>query len=112
MQVFNVCTSPVVQHAWDAGQPLAVHGLVYDLRDGLLKSLVCELLGTLGLPASLMACLPACLLACLLAPVAACDSLCAAALCVCTAMPGIMLTGALHCMSFACAAAAVQRPTT
>ena len=38
-QVFNVCTSPVVQQAWDAGQPLAVHGLVYALDDGLLKEI-------------------------------------------------------------------------
>lgn len=36
-QVFNVCTSPVVQSAWDNGQPLAVHGLIYNLEDGLLK---------------------------------------------------------------------------
>ncbi|KAL4443315.1 hypothetical protein ABPG75_011052 [Micractinium tetrahymenae] len=38
-QVFNVCTSPVVQQAWDNGRPLAVHGLVYSLDDGLLKTL-------------------------------------------------------------------------
>jgi carbonic anhydrase len=38
-QVFNVCTSPVVQQAWDSGQPLAVHGLVYSLTDGLLKEI-------------------------------------------------------------------------
>jgi len=38
-QVFNVCTSPVVQSAWDNGQPLAVHGLIYNLKDGLLKNL-------------------------------------------------------------------------
>lgn len=38
-QVFNVCTSPIVQQAWDAGQPLAIHGLVYSLEDGLLKEL-------------------------------------------------------------------------
>lgn len=38
-QVFNVCTSPIVQQAWDAGQPLAVHGLVYALTDGILKQL-------------------------------------------------------------------------
>lgn len=38
-QVFNVCTSPVIQQAWDAGQPLAVHGLVYDLKDGILREL-------------------------------------------------------------------------
>ncbi|EFN51231.1 hypothetical protein CHLNCDRAFT_12412, partial [Chlorella variabilis] len=38
-QVFNVCTSPVVQQAWDAGHQLAVHGLVYSLHDGLLKTI-------------------------------------------------------------------------
>jgi carbonic anhydrase len=38
-QVFNVCTSPVVQQAWDAGQPLAVHGLVYAVKDGILREL-------------------------------------------------------------------------
>jgi len=38
-QCFNVCTSPIVQQAWDAGQPVAVHGLVYDLGDGLLNEL-------------------------------------------------------------------------
>jgi carbonic anhydrase len=38
-QVFNVCTSPVVQQAWDNGQPLAIHGLVYSLEDGLLKEI-------------------------------------------------------------------------
>lgn len=38
-QVFNVCTSPMVQQAWDAGQPLAVHGLVYALSDGILQPL-------------------------------------------------------------------------
>ncbi|PSC73476.1 carbonic anhydrase [Micractinium conductrix] len=38
-QVFNVCTSPIVQQAWNAGQPVAVHGLVYALYDGILKPL-------------------------------------------------------------------------
>ncbi|PSC75414.1 carbonic anhydrase [Micractinium conductrix] len=38
-QVFNVCTSPVVQQAWDAGRLLAVHGLVYQLDNGHLKAL-------------------------------------------------------------------------
>ncbi len=32
-------TSPVVQQAWDSGRALAVHGLVYSLDDGLLKTL-------------------------------------------------------------------------
>lgn len=36
-QVFNICTSPVVQAAWEEGQELAVHGVIYALEDGLLK---------------------------------------------------------------------------
>jgi carbonic anhydrase len=39
-QVFHVCTSPVVQAAWAKGQPLAVVGMIYDLKDGLVSSLV------------------------------------------------------------------------
>ena len=38
-QVFNVCTAPIVQAAWARGQKLAVHGLVYSLKDGLLRPL-------------------------------------------------------------------------
>lgn len=41
-QVCNVCTAPVVQQAWDAGQPLAVHGLVYSISNGLLKCMYSE----------------------------------------------------------------------
>jgi len=33
-QVFNVCSSPVVQSAWDQGQTLSVHGLAYSVGDG------------------------------------------------------------------------------
>ena len=40
-QVFNVCQTTVVQDAWARGQPLAVHGWVYSLKDGLLKDLDC-----------------------------------------------------------------------
>ena len=36
-QVFNVCSSPLVQSAWDQGQTLSVHGLAYAVGDGLLK---------------------------------------------------------------------------
>lgn len=39
-QVFNVCTNPIVQAAWDRGQKLSVHGLIYSPGDGLLKELV------------------------------------------------------------------------
>jgi carbonic anhydrase len=38
-QVVNVCETTIVQDAWDRGQELTVHGLVYDLRDGLLRDL-------------------------------------------------------------------------
>ena len=38
-QVFNVCTSPVVQAAWERGQKLSVHGAIYSLSDGLLREL-------------------------------------------------------------------------
>ena len=38
-QVVNVCRTTVVVDAWDRGQPLQVHGWIYDLRDGLLKDL-------------------------------------------------------------------------
>lgn len=34
-QCFHLCTSPVVQNAWDQGQEINVYGLVYGLRDGL-----------------------------------------------------------------------------
>lgn len=38
-QVFNVCTSPVVQSAWKSGQKLAIHGLVYNVHNGRLEVL-------------------------------------------------------------------------
>jgi carbonic anhydrase len=38
-QVGNVALSTVVQDAWARGQPVAVHGCVYGLQDGLLKNL-------------------------------------------------------------------------
>ncbi len=34
-QARHVCETTVVQDAWLRGQPLAVHGLIYGLRDGL-----------------------------------------------------------------------------
>lgn len=40
-QVSNVCYTTIVQNAWERGQPLAVHGWVYSLKDGLLKDLGC-----------------------------------------------------------------------
>jgi carbonic anhydrase len=38
-QVGNVALSTVLQDAWARGQPVAVHGWVYGVRDGLLKDL-------------------------------------------------------------------------
>ena len=38
-QVVNVSQTTVVRDAWSRGQELAVHGWIYDLRDGLLRDL-------------------------------------------------------------------------
>jgi carbonic anhydrase len=38
-QVKNVGDSTVVRDAWRSGQELAVHGWIYDVRDGLLRDL-------------------------------------------------------------------------
>lgn len=38
-QVINVSQTTVVRDAWARGQAVAVHGWVYDLRDGLLRDL-------------------------------------------------------------------------
>jgi carbonic anhydrase len=38
-QVVNVCRTTIVQGAWERGQALAVHGVAYGLRDGLLRPL-------------------------------------------------------------------------
>ena len=38
-QVANVKGTTIVQDAWERAQDLTVHGVVYDLRDGLLRDL-------------------------------------------------------------------------
>jgi carbonic anhydrase len=38
-QVLNVGRTTIVQDAWATKQPLTVHGWIYDVRDGLLRSL-------------------------------------------------------------------------
>ena len=40
-QVLNVCHTTIVQGAWTRGQPLWIHGWVYDLSTGMLKDLDC-----------------------------------------------------------------------
>ena len=38
-QVVNVSQTTIVRDAWARGQPLDVHGWIYDLHDGLLRDL-------------------------------------------------------------------------
>jgi len=38
-QALNVCRTTVVKDAWNRGQQVAVHGLIYSVADGLLKDL-------------------------------------------------------------------------
>lgn len=38
-QVANLCYTTIVQDAWGRGQELAIHGLIYGLKDGLIKDL-------------------------------------------------------------------------
>ena len=44
-QVRHVCHTTIVEDAWRRQQPLAVHGWIYDLRDGLLRDLRCTTTG-------------------------------------------------------------------
>jgi carbonic anhydrase len=38
-QVGNVCQTTIVRDAWERGQALSVHGWIYGLKDGFLRSL-------------------------------------------------------------------------
>jgi carbonic anhydrase len=38
-QASNVCRTTIVQDAWRRGQPLAIHGWIYRLRNGLIRDL-------------------------------------------------------------------------
>lgn len=38
-QVNNLCKTSIVQGAWDRGEKVNVHGIVYDIENGLLKDL-------------------------------------------------------------------------
>ncbi len=38
-QVTNVCRTTIVQEAWERGQNVEVHGVVYGLEDGVLRDL-------------------------------------------------------------------------
>ena len=39
-QIYNLSETPVVQQAWARGRRPILHGLVYDIREGLLRELV------------------------------------------------------------------------
>jgi len=58
-QVANVCQTTIVRDAWDRGQPLAVHGWVYGLKDGLLRDLATTVLRPEEAPAAYQAALAA-----------------------------------------------------
>lgn len=42
-QVGNVCKLQAVQNAWNNNQPLAVHGMIYRISDGMLHDLNCSI---------------------------------------------------------------------
>ncbi|HET9414511.1 MAG TPA: carbonate dehydratase [Pseudolabrys sp.] len=45
-QVANVCQTTIARDAWERGQPLAVHGWIYGLQDGLLRDLNTTVIAT------------------------------------------------------------------
>jgi carbonic anhydrase len=49
-QVANVCQTTIVRDAWDRAQPLAVHGWVYGLKDGLIRDLETTVASTAEAP--------------------------------------------------------------
>lgn len=50
-QVVNVCQTTIVEGAWESGQELTVHGLIYGLEDGLLRDLHISISGLDEVPA-------------------------------------------------------------
>jgi carbonic anhydrase len=38
-QVANVAHTTIVQHTWRQGRPLSIHGIIYDIHDGILRDL-------------------------------------------------------------------------
>jgi len=41
--VMRVAETPILQRAWSRGDAIAVHGLIYGLKDGLLRDLDCTI---------------------------------------------------------------------
>jgi len=46
-QVDNVCKTSIIRDAWERQQNVTVHGLIYGLRDGILRNLNCSASGLL-----------------------------------------------------------------
>jgi carbonic anhydrase len=44
-QVYNLSLTPIVQKAWTRGRRPMLHGMVYDLNDGMLRELVLQVDG-------------------------------------------------------------------
>ena len=42
-QVYNLAKTSIVQNAWQEGRFLQVHGIVYSIKDGILRDLNCTL---------------------------------------------------------------------
>ncbi len=49
-QVFNLAKIAIVQDAWTKGKKLAVHGLVYHLKTGVLHDLETTITDRTGVP--------------------------------------------------------------
>jgi carbonic anhydrase len=50
-QVANVAQTTIVRDAWERGQPLAVHGWIYSIADGLLQDARMVVAGAAQMPA-------------------------------------------------------------
>jgi carbonic anhydrase len=44
-QVYNLSRTPIVQDSWKRGRRPMLHGMVYDLQDGLLKEQITQIDG-------------------------------------------------------------------
>ena len=44
-QVMNLARTKIIQHAWQRGQEVSVHGWIYGLADGRVKDLECSIYG-------------------------------------------------------------------